>query len=68
MFAWEIRDRLEKDGICTQETLPSVSSINRIVRNKALVGFISLVICHTGKYLKKGKNKSFVISHVKIEL
>ncbi|VDK32264.1 unnamed protein product [Taenia asiatica] len=36
MFAWEIRDRLEKDGICTQETLPSVSSINRIVRNKAL--------------------------------
>nr|CDS19179.1 paired box protein pax 6 [Echinococcus granulosus] len=36
MFAWEIRDRLEKDGICTQETLPSVSSINRIVRNKVL--------------------------------
>uniref|UniRef100_A0A5K3FBM5 Paired domain-containing protein n=2 Tax=Mesocestoides corti TaxID=53468 RepID=A0A5K3FBM5_MESCO len=34
MFAWEIRDRLEKDGICTQDTLPSVSSINRIVRNK----------------------------------
>ncbi|VUZ54960.1 unnamed protein product [Hymenolepis diminuta] len=36
MFAWEIRERLEKDGICKQETLPSVSSINRIVRNKIL--------------------------------
>ncbi len=37
MFAWEIRDRLEKDRICSAETLPSVSSINRIVRNKACV-------------------------------
>nr|CAB96397.1 transcription factor [Phallusia mammillata] len=34
MFAWEIRDRLLSDGICTGETVPSVSSINRIVRSK----------------------------------
>ncbi len=34
LFAWEIRERLEKEGVCSQETLPSVSSINRIVRNK----------------------------------
>ena len=34
MFAWEIRDRLLAEGVCNQETIPSVSSINRIVRNK----------------------------------
>jgi len=35
MFAWEIRDRLLTEGICSQENVPSVSSINRIVRNRA---------------------------------
>ena len=35
MFAWEIRDRLLSDGICDADNIPSVSSINRIVRNKA---------------------------------
>lgn len=34
MFAWEIRDRLLVDEVCTQENVPSVSSINRIVRNR----------------------------------
>ena len=29
MFAWEIRDRLLTEGICSQENVPSVSSINR---------------------------------------
>ncbi|VEL19967.1 unnamed protein product [Protopolystoma xenopodis] len=32
MFAWEIRQRLLTDGICSQETLPSISSVNRILR------------------------------------
>ena len=31
MFAWEIRDRLLTDGVCSEETVPSVSSINRFV-------------------------------------
>ncbi|XP_078485836.1 pax-2/5/8 isoform X2 [Ciona intestinalis] len=35
MFAWEIRDRLLSEGICDHDNVPSVSSINRIVRNKA---------------------------------
>ncbi|XP_075252572.1 paired box protein Pax-6-like isoform X2 [Convolutriloba macropyga] len=33
VFAWEIRDRLIQDGCCTQENVPSVSSINRVLRS-----------------------------------
>ncbi|GAB6032698.1 Paired box protein Pax-2a [Chamberlinius hualienensis] len=33
MFAWEIRERLLCDGVCSRDSLPSVSSINRILRN-----------------------------------
>lgn len=29
MFAWEIRDRLLSEGVCDQDNVPSVSSINR---------------------------------------
>uniref|UniRef100_A0A8C5M2E2 Paired box protein Pax-8 n=1 Tax=Leptobrachium leishanense TaxID=445787 RepID=A0A8C5M2E2_9ANUR len=34
MFAWEIRDRLLTEGVCDNDTVPSVSSINRIIRTK----------------------------------
>ena len=32
MFAWEIRDRLLSEGVCNQDNVPSVSSINRYGR------------------------------------
>lgn len=32
LFAWEIREKLLAEGVCNRETLPSVSSINRILR------------------------------------
>lgn len=34
MYSWEIRDRLLSDNICQHDNVPSVSSINRIIRTK----------------------------------
>ncbi|XP_065058126.1 uncharacterized protein LOC135685943 [Rhopilema esculentum] len=35
IFAWEIREKLIKDGVCSADNCPSVSSINRILRKTA---------------------------------
>ena len=32
IFSWEIRENLIKDGLCDKETVPSVSSISRLLR------------------------------------
>ncbi|XP_049800063.1 protein gooseberry-like [Schistocerca nitens] len=32
IFSWEIRDRLIKDGVCDKNSVPSVSSISRLLR------------------------------------
>ncbi|XP_037397405.1 paired box protein Pax-7b isoform X7 [Pygocentrus nattereri] len=34
MFSWEIRDKLLKDGVCDRSTVPSVSSISRVLRTR----------------------------------
>ncbi|CAG9571849.1 unnamed protein product [Danaus chrysippus] len=35
IFAWEIRDRLLSENVCNNDNIPSVSSINRVLRNLA---------------------------------
>ncbi|MES1902278.1 MAG: Paired box protein Pax-5 [Paramarteilia canceri] len=35
LFAWEIRDKLIESRICTPQNVPSVSSINRVIRHEA---------------------------------
>ncbi|KAH8389122.1 hypothetical protein KR215_005289 [Drosophila sulfurigaster] len=35
IFAWEIRDRLLQENVCSNDNIPSVSSINRVLRNLA---------------------------------
>ena len=34
IFSWEIRDRLIKDGVCDRNSVPSVSSISRLLRSR----------------------------------
>ena len=41
IFAWEIRDRLLNENVCNQDNIPSVSSINRVLRNLASKSFDS---------------------------
>ena len=36
VFAWEIRDQLLSQRVCNPSSIPSVSSINRILRNSGV--------------------------------
>ncbi|KAH7957462.1 hypothetical protein HPB52_019133 [Rhipicephalus sanguineus] len=38
IFSWEIRDRLIKDGVCDKTSVPSVSSISRVLRGSRYTG------------------------------
>ncbi|XP_069475126.1 paired box protein Pax-8 isoform X3 [Ambystoma mexicanum] len=57
MFAWEIRDRLLAEGVCDNDTVPSVSSINRIIRTKVQQPFnLPMDTCVGPKGLSPGHN------------
>lgn len=59
MFAWEIRDQLLSQRICDPNTIPSVSSVNRILRN----GGLWTDDMNTGKFIF-GANKH--VNRIKI--
>ena len=50
MFAWEIRDRLLTEGVCNQENVPSVSSINRYNSSWDYLLSLSVLIANRVNY------------------
>jgi hypothetical protein len=71
MFAWEIREKLINDGVCSNDKAPSVSSINRIVRSKQKVTQKSLANEHMcddqtllNRDIKQGNAKSSTNMHM----
>ncbi|KHN87240.1 Paired box protein Pax-5 [Toxocara canis] len=51
MFAWEIREKLLEERVCDAENVPSVSSINRIVRNKSAMERLSERAIHQSAFV-----------------
>ena len=37
IFSWEIKDKLVEDGLCTEENVPSISSISRLLKGQGLL-------------------------------
>ena len=37
IFSWEIKDKLVEDGLCNEETVPSISSISRLLKGHGLI-------------------------------
>ncbi|EEB16101.1 hypothetical protein Phum_PHUM404840 [Pediculus humanus corporis] len=53
MFAWEIRDQLLTQKICDPATIPSVSSVNRILRNSGICCNTDIQIPSSGNLWQK---------------
>ena len=37
IFSWEIKDKLVEDGLCNEESVPSISSISRLLKGQGLI-------------------------------
>jgi 'Paired box' domain len=48
LFAWEIRESLLSQRVCDPLTIPSVSSINRVLRNAGATTDADLAAMHNG--------------------
>ncbi|XP_065176605.1 paired box protein Pax-1-like isoform X2 [Sycon ciliatum] len=60
MFAWEIRDKLLTEHVCDKKNVPSVSSINRIVRNRTQKKVPQLMSHLNGSVCEEGKMDNYV--------
>ena len=64
MFAWEIRDRLLTEGVCNQENVPSVSSINRYNSSWDYLLSLSVLIANRVNYSLTGWSGPIILPAV----
>ena len=36
IFSWEVKERLVEEGVCTEENVPSISSLSRVLKGQSL--------------------------------
>ncbi|XP_078374811.1 protein gooseberry-like [Oculina patagonica] len=58
LFSWEIRDRLVQEGLCSKESLPSLSSISRLLKNKDKLETAS------GRTIQERGSNSYMIASI----
>ncbi|XP_023228933.1 paired box protein Pax-5-like [Centruroides sculpturatus] len=65
LFAWEIRERLLYEGVCPTDSVPSVSSINRILRRSFRSSPDNSVQNEHGKIIKtEPSRRTFLIKDI----
>ncbi|KAL9987081.1 hypothetical protein ACROYT_G001323 [Oculina patagonica] len=58
LFSWEIRDRLAQEGLSSKESLPSLSSISRLLKNKDKLETAS------GRTIQERSSNSYMIASI----